>query len=159
MKVIYLILLGLFVLSPDAMAQCPAGIPAAGNPSCIPPSAWPQNAPAQRTPSPAHWESRWGAIATDAPEAVLGTSTGMKSKRQAEAHALSQCRKKGGSNCVLDVSYFDQCAILVTGDKKYSVHTAATIERASELGMRQCRDDDLNCRVHYTNCSPPELVQ
>ncbi|MGN7918909.1 MULTISPECIES: DUF4189 domain-containing protein [Lysobacter] len=159
MKAACLVLLGVFALSPAAKAQCPAGIPAAGNPSCIPPNAWPQNAPVRQDPSPSRWESRWGAIATDAPKAVLGTSTGMKSKRQAEAQALSQCRKRGGKNCVLDVSYFDQCAILVTGDKKYSVHTAATVDRASELGMRQCSNDDVNCRIHYTNCSPPELMR
>ncbi|WP_082638594.1 DUF4189 domain-containing protein [Lysobacter antibioticus] len=160
MKPICLLLVGICMLwVGTASAQCPAGIPAAGNPSCVPPSAWPQNAPAQQAPPAARWESRWGAIATDAPNAVLGTSTGRKSKRQAEAQALSECRDKGGRNCVLDVAYFDQCAILVTGDKNYSVHTAGSVDRASELGMRQCGRDDTHCRIHYANCSPPQLVR
>lgn len=159
MKAVYLVMLGFLAISFDANAQCPAGIPSGGNPSCIPPSAWPQNAPAQQSAPRERWESRWGAIATDAPNAALGTSTGMRSKRQAERQALSECKKKGGSKCILDVSYFDQCAILVTGDKKYSVHTAISVERASEIGMRQCSNDDTNCRVYYSNCSVPQLVR
>lgn len=67
MKSICLLLVGICMFWVGVVsAQCPAGIPAAGNPSCVPPSAWPQNAPAQQSvPAGPSWKLTWGAIAID----------------------------------------------------------------------------------------------
>ena len=73
-------------------------------------------APAQGTAAPRpQWKRTWGAIAADGVSAALGTASGEDSKRRAEKAALQRCRDQGGTQCVLDVSYYDQCAVLVTG--------------------------------------------
>ena len=145
-----------------AYAQCPAGIPP--SPNCAPPDApgWRHNLPATGgdTPRPPpRWQSTWGAIAADGVNAKLGTATGIASKQDAEEIALAQCRERGGQDCIVDISYSDQCAVLVTGDKNYSVQTAASIERAAELAMKRCNSSDTGCRVYYSDCSLPVRIQ
>jgi hypothetical protein len=107
----------------------------------------------------AAWADRWGAIATDGPSATLGTSVGMRSKRQAEKMALAQCREKGGAKCEVDLAFFNQCAVLVTGDSRYLTQGAATIEEASRIGVERCSKTDVNCRDYYSNCSLAERVR
>lgn len=147
----------------DVAAQCPAGIPSAGNPQCVPPNApgWRHGAPASSqesvVPRP-RWKRTWGAIAADGVSAALGVASGEDSKGQAEKVALKRCREQGGKQCVLDVSYYDQCAVLVTGKSRYLTQTAISIERASELGIEKCSARDTECRVYYSNCSLPVRV-
>ncbi|WP_392389941.1 DUF4189 domain-containing protein [Acinetobacter courvalinii] len=43
----------------------------------------------------------------------------MRSKRQAEKAALTECRAKGGKKCEVDLAYYNQCAVMVTGDNSY----------------------------------------
>ena len=146
----------------NAAAQCPAGVPP--SPNCVPPDGpgWRHNMPAPSTQPPPPprpvWKSTWGAIAADGPNAALGAASGAKSKRAAEQFALKQCRERGGKQCVLDASYFDQCAVMVTGDKNYIVQTAASIERATDLAMGRCNEKDTGCRVLHTDCSLPIRV-
>lgn len=152
----------LLVLLGKAAAQCPAGIPP--SPNCVPPDGpgWRHNMPAPEgrpaSPRPV-WKSSWGAIAADGPNAALGAVSGASSRREAERIALERCRERGGKQCVLDASYFDQCAVMVTGDRNYIVQTAASIERATELAMGRCNQKDSGCRVLHTDCSLPVRVQ
>jgi hypothetical protein len=57
----------------------------------------------------------------------------MKSKRKAEAAALAACRSKGGKNCEVDLAYFNQCAVMLVGEKTYIVQGAASVEEATVL--------------------------
>ena len=111
---------------------------------------------AQRAAPRAAWVDRWGAIATDGPSAILGSSAGMRNKRQAEKAALAQCRGKGGAKCEIDLAFFNQCAVLVTGDSRYLTQGAATIEEATRIGVERCNKTDVNCRVYYSDCSLAE---
>ena len=111
--------------------------------------------PAQMSP---RWQTTWGAFATDASSAVLGASVGMANKRKAEKSALARCREKGGKNCEVDVAFYNQCAVLVTGDSVYNTSRAATIDEASRLGIAECEREDVNCRVYYSDCSLPVRI-
>jgi hypothetical protein len=104
------------------------------------------------------WKTTWGAFATDGPSAALGASVGMPNKRKAEKTALAQCREKGGKNCEVDVAFYNQCAVLVTGDSVYNTSHAATVEEASRLGIAECEKEDVNCRVYYSDCSLPVRI-
>ncbi len=142
-----------------AEGGCPPGmIPYSGTnmSSCGPmPAGYGQ--PAQ--PAGPHWETRWGAIATDGAKAALGAVSGMRSKRQAKKLALAQCRAEGGTKCKLDLAYYNQCAVMVTGDKLYMSQGAPTIELATRLALASCEEADTNCHVYYSACSMAELVQ
>ena len=117
-----------------------------------------ENGGGRRAVPKATWADRWGAIATDGPSAALGASVGMPNKRKAEKFALAQCREKGGKNCEIDMTFYNQCAVLVTGDRVYNTSHAATVEEASRLGIAECEKEDVNCRVYYSDCSLPVRI-
>lgn len=161
MKSRWLLVVGLLSLSSSALAEggCPSGmIPYSGTDisSCAPiPAGYysgSNNVP-QSAKSPARWMTAWGAIAADATSASLGTVVGMSSKQEAQRAALAQCRAKGGQKCEVDLIYYNQCAVMILGNKTYNTASAQTIERAAELGMKTCNADDTNCRVYYSDCS------
>lgn len=160
-KIIALGLLA-FLASSELRAEggCPSGmIPHTGSStnSCgpIPPGYYGDQEDRPR----ARWAKRWGAIAADPAAPSLGFSTGHGSKRSAEKAALSDCRAKGGTQCLVDLSYYNQCAALVVGDKRFNAAHAATVEAAIDLGTRTCEEASAGCRVFYTNCSYAERVQ
>lgn len=159
-----LTLIGALGLSGSIVAQgCPAGIPSAGNPGCIPPSQ--SNSPYHQSGSGggseprAKWETRWGAFAIDF-KTGLGTSKGMRSKRAAQNAAIADCRSKGGADCKIQLAYFNQCGVIVQGEVGFSVASADTVERATEIGKGICRNaGNDNCAVYFSDCSPAELVR
>jgi hypothetical protein len=106
------------------------------------------------------WERRWGAIATDGPNGALGATTDKRSKQEASQVAMQDCQSKGGVNCKIDTAYYNQCAAVVVGDGGYNVPSAATVDRAVELGMKTCHDAGrTNCHAYYTACSLPARVR
>ncbi|MGJ7491923.1 DUF4189 domain-containing protein [Variovorax sp. ZT4R33] len=143
-----------------AQAACPPGqIPyGSGNGlNVCGPSNRQQSAP--QPPAP-QWESRWGAIATDAPKGVIGATVDKPSKREASQAAVSDCQQQGGVNCRIDVAYDNQCAVLVVGVNGYNTPNAATVEKATELGMKTCREaGSTDCRVLYSACSLPVRIR
>lgn len=157
----FLLLLGMVG---GAYAQCPAGIPSAGNPQCIPPSGpgWPHNRPAQSaTPEPprAHWASRWGAIAIDGMNSGVGTSSAAKTQTAAEREAMKACKAKGGSECKISLAYRDQCGALAWGDDFYITASAANISEASAIALQECGKSTANCKIYYSNCVYPQRIQ
>ena len=162
MKRAFLLLLGCFALG-HATAQellCPGtGIPMSRDPGCMTPNY--NNTPPPVPQQPAgEWITRWGAIGGNAPKGILGVSTGMPTEQAAIQAALADCRSKGGgSGCKLDISYYNQCAVLVTGNKLYNTSSAATVEQAAAKSLAVCQKADVNCRVHYSACSLPEFVR
>ena len=155
---LFLILLGTAELR--AEGGCPSGmIPHIGNftQSCGPiPAGYYGD---QESEQGARWSKRWGAIAADPKAPSLGFSTGFPSKRAAERAALADCRGKGGLQCVVDISYYNQCAALVVGDQRYSTARAATAKEAAALGTRTCEAASSGCRLYYTDCSYAERVR
>lgn len=107
-----------------------------------------------------HWQTRWGAIATDTPHGILGAVTDMQSRREAEQKALADCKAKGGSPCKLDISYKNGCAALTISDTGYNTAADADTQKATQAGMDTCtKAGAKNCQTYYTACSPAAVVQ
>ena len=159
MKLQLLVLMSLLALSDIAFAEgnCPDGMVPIPN-GCMPThdTVTAASAPAQPR---GRWETRWGAFATDGLRAVTGSVVNVKSKRQAVKMAMSQCRAKGGKSCKAILSYYNQCAVIVSGDKQHTAISAATINEASKMGINECTPIDTNCQVKYAECSPPVWIQ
>ena len=158
-----IVLLTVFLLGVSGFAWaeggCPSGmIPYSGTDisSCGPiPAGYysDSNSIPKSAEPPARWMDTWGAISADADNGSLGTVVGMSSEQEARRAALAQCRAKGGEKCEIDLTYYNQCAVMILGNKTYNTASAQTIERATLLGMKTCNADDTNCRVYYSDCS------
>jgi hypothetical protein len=105
------------------------------------------------------WADRWGAIAADPKNAKLGVAVNMESEIEAKQAALQDCQKVGGSGCSVEIAYYNQCAVLVTGDSRFNTSRGPTIEAATKYAMDVCNGGDENCRVYYSGCSLPERIQ
>lgn len=160
-----LLLLTLILHVPSAWAQCAPGIPGAGNPGCIPPTqpGSPYNqggdAPVVNAPPAVHWVGGWGAIAMDG-ENRGGTVEDRDTKSEAESIALDMCRRNGGSNCKVLVTFNNQCAAMVQEAGGGTVHgnTGATQERAERRALDGCKSGT-TCHVIYSKCSVPHPVR
>lgn len=146
-----------------AQAACPPGtIPyGTGNdPSaCGPDNSQPQQQPeASRSPTLV-WADYWGAISTDTPKGILGSSTHASSQTKAEKAAVADCRSKGGTQCILQVSFRNGCGAMIVGNKGYSVNSAPTLGEAVQKGMDICTKAGGDCHVYYSTCSLPGPVQ
>lgn len=154
----------------EALAQCQAGMPSAGNPQCIPPSAWPQNGPAQQAaPAEPVWKLTWGAIAIDPDSGSVGHAVGSSSKRKAEREALRSCTTNGGGNCKqILFAYHNQCGVVAwpkvpgpNGQGGIIAQGGPTIEVASEAALKRCAYGGNSgvCEIVYSECSKPILVR
>ncbi|WYX24886.1 DUF4189 domain-containing protein [Achromobacter xylosoxidans] len=116
---------------------------------------------AQQAPAPPPvWADRWGAISFDGEKQVVGVSADMTSKRKAQETSVSDCKSRGGSRCVVQTTYHNQCAVVVAGNSGSNFLNAPTIEQATKTGMDSCHArNDTNCRVYYSGCSMPVRVQ
>lgn len=166
-----------------AEGRCPPGqYPIGGNGvlGCAPiPGAGSQ--PKQRAPRPTGvWETRWGAIAEDRVVAPpggrhptglggmhpTGIAESMKSKRKAEAAAIRVCRERGGQDCFVRFSYYNQCAALADADfggtAPPGVSSGARAphkQQAEAMAQRACEEGSpgRTCRVVYSGCSMSEF--
>jgi hypothetical protein len=96
------------------------------------------------------WESRWGAVATDASHGALGSVTDIPNQRAAEKGAIDDCKAKGGVNCTIQLPYKNACTALVVGDTKFIVTVDKTAEIAGKQGIDGCSKDSANCHVYFT---------
>lgn len=142
---------------------CPAGTYAwSGNGvfTCLPDPSYQQpNQQQQQAAQTMKWADRWEALATDANTGTLGASSGMVSRSAAEKQALDDCRAKGGSDCKIQISNANGCMAMVLGDNLFNVQDGNSESEAVEKSMKQCKSADKNCKVFYSNCSPPELIR
>jgi hypothetical protein len=171
MKTFRLLLFGLLLLlggGVHAEGNCPPGYYPIGAPQgqggpqgCAPiPGDDNNQQQAQPQPPPPKWASRWGAIATYEPNGSLGTAANMPSQNSAEQAALADCQAKHGATCRVQLSYRNQCAVMVVSDKGYNVNSAATSDQAAQNGMQTCnKSGDPNCHIYYSACSLPVRVQ
>jgi len=111
-------------------------------------------------PPPMRWLDKWGAIATDAATASLGSANGMSSREQAQDAALADCQAKGGIRCKTETWYLNGCGAMVMGNTGYNVGNAATLKKAIQSGIKVCRDaGDTNCHTYFSACSLPVRIQ
>jgi hypothetical protein len=162
-----LIAIILFPLSSSmALGQtaCPQGV-ASGGAQCGPSSminSAEGSGDRSSLPSlpPAEWADSWGAMAMDDSNGVAGIVTDLSSKRTAKKAAIQECRSRGGVDCTIARTYKNQCLVVVASSKKSQIVNAATINRATELAMRDCENDgSTDCRIYYSGCSIAKRVR
>lgn len=169
MKICNFLLFGLLLLTGcrvNAQAACPPGtIPyGTGNdPSACGPDnsqQQPQQPQAPQLP-PQVWVDHYGAMATNEPGNVLGVATDMQSESKAKQTAIADCQAKGGgSSCASLITYRNGCAVLLVGDKFFNASSAATVEEATQSGMKICTaNGNTSCHVYYSACSLPTRIQ
>jgi hypothetical protein len=92
--------------------------------------------------------------------AGLSDAKGMDTRQEAEDKAMKECLRKGGIGCKTYLTYHNQCAAVIAGDNYAIAQGAASIARASDLGLQECHKDGTpNCTVYYTACSLPQRIQ
>ena len=138
----------------SAQTACPVGTPA-GSATCGP-SGGGAMAPSPPRPT-GEWLKTWGAIATS-PSGNGGVSSQQLSKEDAEKVALRNCASVGGTNCIVEFTYRNQCVAAVrplTGDGGQFT-TAATVEEAKARALRLCQERfGKECTVVVSECSDP----
>ena len=108
------------------------------------------------------WADRWGSIAIDmTPGGVgIGSASGMNRKRSAEKSALSACKRKGGTRCQIEITYYNQCAAIILGRRAFNSSSAASLEEAKSRGINKCTQaGDDECAIYFSDCSLPERVR
>lgn len=161
----WLTLLGLWLglcfvgLQAHAQASCPPGqIPyGTGN---GPNMCGPDNSQRPRPQAPtAHWEDRWGALATVVVGSVLGVAVNMPTEQAAAQAALNDCRAKGGDQCMVN-TYKNGCAALIGSDTNAEIVLRPSLEAATSDGLHKCISAGLQgCNTFYSACSPSVLVR
>lgn len=159
-----LFVLTCIAISGPCFSQCAPGIPSAGNPGCIPPTApgSPYALPdgTVQPPVPVEQKVRWadsfGAIAYDHVEVKAGNSEDKPSKKAAEDTAMDYCRRNGGKDCQIAVSYHNQCASVAqapSGGGNVYFATAAEPEDADRYARQDCGP---GCITVLSKCSLPK---
>ena len=169
MKIFYLLAF-LMVLIPakSALAEgnCPPGYypigasnGQAGPQGCAPIPGYGNHSEDLPDKLPPNWESRWLAVATDAPNGVLGTATNLRTRDEAERMAFEDCVAKGGTACEISLSLSNGCAALAAGKTGFNVRGAETEEVAKTRAMQTCNRSTTGCAIYYTACSPPVRIR
>jgi hypothetical protein len=155
----------------DAYGQnCPAGIPSAGNPLCIPPDQ--ETSPYHQAPNAVRrgpqWRITWGAIAMDSTTGDIGTSAGLISEAKANKEAIARCAAEGSRRCKVVYPFRNTCAAIAWPSKDGVVTTGQPIilgdvstEKASQRAVSLCSLERAGgeCKVIYAECTKPVLVQ
>lgn len=143
-----------------AEGGCPPGMvpyrAGAGADSCGP---MPSTTPPVVQTGP-RWDDRWGAIAVDESNGVMGAVDSHSSKRSAKKGAIAECVARGGVKCKIRREYYNQCVVTVQGDKTAHEYLAGSVEHATYLGMQNCeKAGDTDCHVYYQACSMPVRIR
>lgn len=177
MRALYLspfLLVALFAVFPAEQTKaengCPTGMTPNGAPSgtpganqCIPIPGYggPSNAPQAPT---GYWATRWGAFADDHETGKVGIAGSKSSEGKAKKAAIAHCRDKGGVDCKLQLTFYNQCAVAVAGEYGDGTwyrlfQSAGSLEQASELAKDKCEKQGAKgCRVFFSDCSLPVWV-
>lgn len=155
----------LIAIGGNAEAQsCPAGIPGANNPSCLPPSVegspyyvGPQDVPLPAPQPTGEWHNAWGAVFVDFSGAGVGAVVGRRTEDEARSAAEARCRDAGGSKCERLVVYKNQCMAVAWPTLGGHVGTGGspTESAASKLAIEACQGVGKGCQILYSACSLP----
>lgn len=172
----YVILLSLLVLPAAALAEgsCPPGqypVGGQGVQGCAPiPSSGPA-IPAPSRPT-GKWDTRWGAIAQhrgpmSGGSLPIGVSSSRRSKGEAVAEAMEQCRGMGGTQCEVALSYHNQCAAMagpeigsVPIENVVTTVASGPVEAETKVdALKNCASSNngRRCLVIYSACSMSEF--
>nr|WP_288823992.1 DUF4189 domain-containing protein [uncultured Paraburkholderia sp.] len=144
------------------LAQCAPGIPCAGNPGGIPPSApnSPYNNHAGDYPTAGNsnasprWRDSWGAVAMDDDSGAAGVAVNEESKSSANATAMKQCSMNGSAHCKVIISYYNQCVSVAQQHNGGFIIAAGRAEQADadRYTLSQCAKHG-TCEIVYHACS------
>ncbi|WP_081907547.1 MULTISPECIES: DUF4189 domain-containing protein [Luteibacter] len=150
----------------SAWSQCAPGIPGAGNPGCIPPTA-PNSPYSQGSDSGASgiqsvgpqpvWEETWGAFAMDDVTGEAGTVENRQSRSEAERLAVETCARGGGVKCEVIFAFHNQCAAFTQKINGGGLNwdTGESTGVAEQRALSACRG---TCQVIYSKCTVPRRV-
>ncbi|MCZ2498388.1 DUF4189 domain-containing protein [Xylophilus sp. Kf1] len=142
---------GYYPIGGAATAGC-APIPGGGN------AGGGSQSSAPNVPEPV-WEDRWGAIAFDGPKGILGAAAGLRSEQAAKSAAQTECKSKGGVNCLSEITYVNACTAFTIGDRSYYKGARASLPQVIAEGLKKCNETDKNCETYYSACSMPARIR
>lgn len=162
-KALLLLVLLCCVETVGAEGGCPAGMypPNPSNTSvCYPFPESQSSAPVQSPAKPqGRWETRWGAIATDTLAGAFAGVVNFSSKQSAQNAAVSQCKTNGGGkNCKIRIAFYNQCAVIASGNTFHSWQSSGTAETASGIALQKCAYKTNNCKIYYSGCILPVWI-
>ncbi len=149
-----------------AEGNCPSGfypIGGQGVSGCAPIPGAGSVSSQQQLPSPppqptGRWHKTWGAVAMGE-KGDTGVAKQKYSREEAEQEALSQCATWGARNCVVKISYENQCvAIASPTASQTGAHIArdGSIAKAGAVALSGCKKQGgFGCEVMYSECSDP----
>ncbi|MGR4875253.1 DUF4189 domain-containing protein [Pseudoxanthomonas sp. LARHCG66] len=159
LRLVPLFLAPLFAVSANAQMACPQGV-TPGSSQCLPSGGGGAAPP----PAP-RWRLTWGAMAEDVATGYVGTSTGQFSRRAARREAMRKCEGMGGVNCKPIFDYKNNCAVVVEpvkfiqGSSTAVYRDGSSVEDASSVALAYCKQQNgRECKVNYSNCTSPVLV-
>lgn len=113
---------------------------------------------ANAAPPQERWADRWGAFVLSS-NGMSGGIQDAPNKRQAEKAALTECREKGGENCRVSLSYYNQCGAVASGGGHTGSSSAPTEREAVENAIATCeKAGGSNCQLYFMGCSLPARV-
>lgn len=153
-----LILLLALAASPMAFAQtaCPSGV-APGSPQCGSDSGTSRGAAPAAPRYTGEWIKTWGSIAGSDALGESGSALGKLSEQEANETAIRLCAAGGAKDCKVNLSFYNQCAVLVSGPERSYTQGSASIERATGLAMKACEKSNggQSCKLLWSGCSDP----
>lgn len=105
------------------------------------------------------WETRWGAIAVDLAMGKFGVGNARRTRDEAESMALDECKKEGGADCEVDITYYNQCGAIAWGASDARTFRAEAKEIASAHAIEACNKRTSDCKIYYADCSFPARVR
>jgi hypothetical protein len=114
------------------------------------------------------WEDRWGAIASDNQEGIVGVSSQRKTKIEATQAAITNCINHGGKDCKLVLFYVNGCAAIAaeTADGVAgSFVSRDSLEKAKDSALVLCNKQSIEqttgrrCEIIYSKCSLPARIR
>lgn len=161
------ILSGLFLLCASGLANAEQGCaqgffpggPADGQ-ICIPIPGYGVTNNVASPAQTARWKYTWGAIAMSSAGHV-GATVGHYSRGAAKREATANCKRRGGQDCKIQITYKHQCVAIAWPSIPSSAvtQTAESVEIASKLAQEKCRaGGGGDCEVVYSACTDPVLI-
>lgn len=133
---------------------CPAGIPSAGNPQCIPPNV--PGSPYYQDPGPAPQYApppppvdMFGSQAVDE-QGGVSWAANYRTAGEAERTALESCKKSGGKSCQSMGTFYNQCLTSAVNEEGGLFVGYSTSARTSaSKAMADCNRKSANsiCRL------------
>ena len=96
----------------------------------------------------------WGAIAYSAKDKVWGSSFALDYKGTAQQVAKQYCANRGGSNCVIEASYYEACGAVAADGDLVAWGTESTKPQAEQRALAECsKIGGRHCVVEASACS------